>query len=112
MSECFGGWTTFVELNFLKILMDFLPKEKYEDSQLEHTDLQVLHRFVILNLCPVRNPLLCVESAWGTPWGTPWGTLMGQRGDCWPLECCFYRLEVCAGPWRLHGEPAWSSLAA
>ena len=30
--------------------------------------------------------------------------------DCWPLECCFCRLEVCAGPWRLHGEPAWSSL--
>ena len=70
MSERFGGWSTFVELNFLKILMDFLPKERYEDSQLEHTDLQVLQGFVILNLFPVRNPLQCAESARGTPRGT------------------------------------------
>ena len=53
MSERFGGRSTFVELNFLKILMDLLPKERYKDSQLEHTDLQVLQGFVILNLLPI-----------------------------------------------------------
>ena len=45
-------------------------QERYIDSQLEHTDLLVLHGFVILNLFPIRNPLLCVESARGTPRGT------------------------------------------
>ena len=58
MPERFGSRSTFVELNFLKFLMDFLPKERYIDSQLEHTDLLVLHGFVILNLFPIRNPLL------------------------------------------------------
>ena len=47
------------------------------ESQLEHTDLVVLHGFVILNLFPIRNPLLCVESCMGNSTGNSVGAACG-----------------------------------